>query len=63
MDAAKKKYSKKLYAAVITAAGSALLIEHLYNFGFEPKDILGHEWLGLLLIACGVGLGIWANKK
>lgn len=39
-------------------AGAALIIEHIYTWGeFSIKDIIGHEWLGIVLII----LGIWLN--
>ena len=62
MDEAKKKYVKKLYGAASVGLGALLLIEHIYNFGFEWNDFLGHEYLGVALILSGIGLGIWANK-
>jgi len=62
MDEAKKKYVKKLYGAGLIAFGAFFLAEHVYNFGVEWNDFLGHEYLGLFLILAGFGLGIWANK-
>jgi len=62
MDEIKKRYVKKLYGAAIAGLGAFFLIEHIYNFGVEWNDFLGHEYLGLFLILAGFGIGIWANK-
>lgn len=62
MDEDKIKYTKKLYAAGAVTLGAYFLIEHLYNFGFEWNDFLGHEWLGVYMILSGILVGIWANK-
>lgn len=56
------RYVKKLYAAGFAVVGSFFLIEHLYNFGFEWNDFLGHEYLGFFLILIAIALGIWANN-
>jgi len=56
-------YELRLMAAVTTATGSFLLIEHLYRFGFEFFDFIGHEWYGLLLIIVGCGFGILSMNK
>ena len=44
--------------------GAFLLGEHIYRFGFEWKDIIGHEYLGLGLILGGVFLGmVWKGRN
>lgn len=62
MDEEKKKYVKKLYGAGAVTLGAYFLIEHIYHFGFEWNDFLGHEWLGVYLIISGILAGMWANK-
>ena len=56
-----KKEFKKLGSIILIAAGSFLLIEHTYSYGgIDLLDILGHEWLGIILLVTGV---ICANRK
>ncbi len=43
------KKDMRLLAAITCLTGSGLLIEHLYNYGFDPGDIIGHEWLGFAI--------------
>ena len=62
MDEVKKRYTKKLYGAGLVGIGAFFLIEHIYQFGIEWNDFLGHEYLGIALILAGFGVGIWANK-
>ena len=56
-----KKEWKKLGSMSLIGVGSFLIIEHIYTYGgIELLDILGHEWLGILLIISGI---VCANKK
>lgn len=47
-------YVRRLFGAALVVLGAFLLTEHIYRFGFEWWDIIGHEWLGLVLILGGV---------
>ncbi len=49
-------YVRRLFGAALVVLGSFLLTEHIYRFGFEFYDIIGHEYLGLALILAGVFL-------
>jgi len=54
-DRSLKKYSKNLYGITAIVVGAGLVIEHIYSWGeFSIKDLLGHEYLGLLLILGGI---------
>ncbi len=55
-------YVRRLFGAGIALLGAFLLIEHIYHWGFEFYDIIGHEYLGLLLILVGIALTIRFNK-
>jgi len=56
-------YNLRLAAVTSAGAGSILLCEHLYQYGFEPTDIIGHEWYGVLLIIAGIIMGVIARQK
>jgi hypothetical protein len=57
-------YVRRLFATALVVLGSFLLGEHLYRFGFEPWDIIGHEYLGLGLILAGVFLAMrWTRTE
>ncbi len=56
-------YNLRLAAVTSAGAGSILLCEHLYQYGFEPTDFIGHEWYGVLLIVIGIILGVIARRK
>ncbi len=52
---------EKLGSISLILVGAFLLIEHIYTYGFITLgDILGHEWIGIVLIIIGL---ICANKK
>jgi hypothetical protein len=58
------KYVRRLYGAAMVVFGAFLLTEHIYRFGFEWWDIIGHEYLGLGLILGGVFLTMrWKREK
>lgn len=60
----KIKYSKNLFGMVLIAVGAFLVIEHIYMWGsFDFYDIIGHEWLGLLLFIIGCIINLDFNKK
>ena len=53
-ERSKKKYSKNLFGILFIGVGAILIIEHIYMWGeFSFFDLLGHEWLGLLLVVGG----------
>ena len=50
-----KKEFKKLGSMSLIIVGVFLLLEHIYTYGgIDLWDILGHEWMGILLIFLGV---------
>jgi hypothetical protein len=51
-------YARRLFGTSMVVLGAFLLGEHLYRFGFEWWDVIGHEWLGLVLIIGGVLLAM-----
>ena len=51
-------YIKRLTGTTLIAAGSFLLMEHVYHWGFELLDLIGHEWFGLVLILVGVVINL-----
>lgn len=51
---ANPSYYRRLWGAAFTAFGAFMLIEHIYTWGFQFWDFIGHEWLGLLMIVVGV---------
>jgi len=54
-----KKYTKNLFGALSIGVGAFLIIEHIIVWGeFSIKDLIGHEWLGLVLIIVGIWLNI-----
>jgi uncharacterized membrane protein YdcZ (DUF606 family) len=52
----KRSYVRRLFGAALVVVGAFFLAEHVYQFGFELYDIIGHEYLGLLLILSGAAL-------
>ncbi len=51
-------YVRRMFATALVILGAWFLAEHIYRFGFEFYDIIGHEYLGLLCILCGVLLAM-----
>lgn len=51
-------YTRRLFGTALVVLGAFLLAEHIYRFGFEWWDIIGHEWLGLACIVGGVLLAM-----
>jgi hypothetical protein len=47
-------YLRRMFGAGLVVGGGYFLVEHIYHFGFEWWDIIGHEWLGLGMIVGGV---------
>ena len=46
---------KKLGSMVLIGSGAFLLLEHIYTYGgIDLLDILGHEWMGIVLVVFGV---------
>ena len=43
-------YAKKLVGAMLILGGAFLLMEHLFTFGGFDIELLGHEYLGILMI-------------
>lgn len=56
-------YNLRLLGTTSIIVGAFLLAEHVYRWGFEIGDIIGHEYLGLILILFGVGMGILSRKE
>lgn len=55
-----KREWKKLGSMSLILVGTFLLLEHIYTYGgIDLLDILGHEWMGILLIVAGV---LFANR-
>jgi len=58
-----KKYYKKLIGALLILGGSALMLEHLFNFGGFDIEILGHEFYGIAMVVVGYLLCMkWKQK-
>ena len=47
------KYYKKLIGGLLIIGGSALMLEHLFNFGGFDIELIGHEFFGLAMIVIG----------
>jgi hypothetical protein len=57
-------YVRRLFATALVGLGAFLLAEHVYRFGFEWWDIIGHEYLGLGCILGGVLLAMrWKRSE
>ena len=58
-------YYKKLISMVLIVSGSALMLEHLFEYGgFDLLDFAGHEYYGLALIGVGFLLSMkWSQWK
>lgn len=50
----KVSYNRKLFGSALMFVGAGLGIEHVYRWGFQFWDFIGHEWLGLLLFLAGI---------
>lgn len=55
-------YVRRLFGTASVVLGAFLLAEHIYRFGFEVYDVIGHEYLGLLFILIGIVLTIRWKK-
>ena len=47
------KYYRKLVGALLILGGSALMLEHLFNFDGFDIEMLGHEFYGIVMIIIG----------
>jgi len=58
-------YYKRLTSLVLIVGGSALMIEHLFQYdGFDVCDLAGHEYYGLAMIVTGFLLSMkWGQWK
>jgi uncharacterized membrane protein len=56
-------YVRRLFGAALVVLGAFLLGEHIYRFGFEVYDIIGHEYLGLVLILAGALLNLRFKRE
>ena len=58
-------YYKRLISLVFIVGGSALMIEHLFQYGgFDTADFTGHEYYGLAMILIGFLLSMkWGQWK
>lgn len=60
----KSKYLKNLSGVVLIGVGAFLIIEHIWSWGsFDFFDIVGHDWLGFLMVIIGIVLNLNFNKK
>lgn len=55
-------YNFRVFATGLIVFGAYLLGEHVYNWGFDPADLIGHEWIGLIMVFLGVIFG-WISRK
>jgi hypothetical protein len=46
-------YVRRLASVSIILPGAFLLCEHVYRYGLDFHDPLGHDWLGLGMIIVG----------
>ena len=60
-----KKEFKKLGSIGLIGFGTFLLIEHIYSYGgIDLWDLLGHEWLGIILVISGIlSANRWGRLK
>jgi len=60
-----KKEVKKLGSMSLIIVGGFLLLEHIYTYGYiSLLDVLGHEWIGLILVISGFILaGEWSKER
>lgn len=58
-------YYKRLISLVLIVGGSALLIEHLFQYnGYDMFDAAGHEYYGMGMIIIGFLLSMkWGQWK
>lgn len=55
----KRKYLKKLFGISFILFGSFFVVEHIWTWGeFSFYDLIGHEWLGFLLILLGIAINL-----
>jgi len=55
-----KKGWKKLGSMGLVGVGAFLILEHIYSYGgIDLWDLLGHEWMGIVLVVAGC---LTANK-
>lgn len=58
-----RKYYKKLIGGLLIIGGSALMLEHLFQFEGFDIEILGHEFYGVAMIMIGYLLCMkWEQK-
>jgi len=54
MDYIKTEW-KKLGGMGLVGVGAFLILEHIYTYGgLDLWDLLGHEWLGIVLVLVGI---------
>ena len=59
-----KKYNRKMISCLLFLGGAFLLIEHVYNFGGMDIELIGHEVIGIVMIAIGFLISIkWSQLK
>ena len=58
-------YYKKLISMFLIVGGSALMLEHLFQYeGFDLLDFIGHEYFGFAMIAAGFLISMkWGQWK
>jgi hypothetical protein len=55
-------YLHRMFGVGLVLAGAYFLAEHIYHYGFELYDIIGHEYLGLLLILVGIAINLRVHR-
>ena len=54
MDYIKTEW-KKLGSMGLVGVGAFLILEHIYTYGgLDLWDLLGHEWMGIVLVLVGI---------
>ena len=61
-DKAYFNYSLRLAGVAVASGGFFLFAEHLYNVGLDPSDLVGHDWIGLGIIAIGGVITLFQKK-
>lgn len=51
-------YYRRLWGTAFMILGAYFGVEHVYQWGFQFWDFIGHEWLALLLFIGGAFIAI-----
>lgn len=55
-------YNCRLVGTGLVILGAFFLGEHIYRWGFDPLDFIGHEWVGALLVVAGIVWGYFGYR-